>query len=109
MYDNNKLTILDAAIQVGFPNMSLFPRRGKGMSYVVNNEEKFLRGEMGEAAVVTLNGKEASLSTAIASDDIIEIQESTVGENATIEITMCSEGRKGVNSKYVSERQNFSL
>ena len=30
-------------------------------------------------------------------------------ENATIEITMCSEGRKGVNSKYVSERQNFGM
>lgn len=97
LYDNNKLTILDAAIQVGFPNMSLFPRRGKGMNYVVNNEKRFARGEMGEAAVVRLNGKEAGLSAAISADDIIEIQESTVGENAALEIRQLPEYKKVLN------------
>ncbi len=29
LYDNNKLTIVDAAIQAGFPNGQLFPKRGK--------------------------------------------------------------------------------
>ena len=94
LYDNNKLTILDAAVQVGFPNMSLFPRRGKGMNYVVNGEKKFARGEMGEAAMVRLNGKEVGLSTAIAPDDIIEIRESTIGENAKVEIRQLPEYKK---------------
>lgn len=97
LYDNNKLTILDAAIQVGFPNMSLFPRRGKGMNYVVNHEKKFARGEMGEAAIVRLNGKEAGLSTSIALDDIIEIRESTVGQNAAVEIRQLPEYKKVIN------------
>ena len=96
LYDNNKLTILDAAMQIGFPNMSLFPRRGKGMSYILNGEERFVRGEAGEAAVVRLNGKEASLSTAIEADDIIEIKESTVGEKASIKINELPEYKKTI-------------
>ena len=29
LYDNNRLTIVDAALQAGFPNDELFPKRGK--------------------------------------------------------------------------------
>ena len=28
LYDNNRLTIVDAALQAGFPNDELFPKRG---------------------------------------------------------------------------------
>ena len=28
LYDNNRLTIVDAAMQAGFPNDQLFPKRG---------------------------------------------------------------------------------
>ena len=28
LYDNNKLTVFDAIMQIGYPNEKLFPRRG---------------------------------------------------------------------------------
>lgn len=35
LYDNSHLTIVDAALQAGFPNEALFPRRGKAVEFTV--------------------------------------------------------------------------
>ena len=45
LYDNSKLTIVDAAMQVGYPNDDLFPKRGKALNYSVNGEKRMRRGE----------------------------------------------------------------
>lgn len=82
LYDNNKLTIMDAAMQVGYPNEDLFPKRGKTITYYVSGEKRMARGENGEAAVVLLNGHETGINTPIASNDKIEIQASTRGKDA---------------------------
>lgn len=79
LYDNNKLTIMDAAMQVGFPNEELFPQRGDSVTYYVNGEKRMLRGEPGEAAVIRLNGNVTGINTPIASNDKIEITSSTKG------------------------------
>ncbi len=91
LYDNNKLTIVDAAIQVGFPNEKLFPRRGKAINYTLNGNKRLVRGELGEAAVVKLNGELVGLSHSIAQNDKIEIIESTVGEDAVFEVRQLPE------------------
>lgn len=91
LYDNNKLTIVDAAIQFGFPNEKLFPRRGKAIQYTVNGQTRMIRGELGEAAVVKLNGKETGINTPIVQNDKIEIIESTVGKDAEIFINQIPE------------------
>lgn len=91
LYDNNKLTIVDAAIQIGFPNNRLFPRRGEEIQFTINQTTRVVRGELGEAAIIKLNGKEASINTAIAQNDIIEIIESTMGKAAEYEIRQLPE------------------
>ena len=35
LYDNNRLTIVDAAMQAGFPNDQLFPKRGMPINFTV--------------------------------------------------------------------------
>ena len=35
LYDNNRLTIVDAALQAGFPNDELFPKRGTPINFTV--------------------------------------------------------------------------
>lgn len=84
LYDNNKLTIMDAAMQMGFPNEQLFPKRGEAITYYVNGEKRMQRGESGEAAVIRINGKETGINTPIASNDRIEIQPSTIGKGAEL-------------------------
>jgi hypothetical protein len=86
LYDNSKLSVVDAAMQVGYPNEDLFPKRGKALAYTVNGEKRMRRGASGEAAVVKLNGKEAALSDALAQNDKIEIIASTQGEAARMTV-----------------------
>lgn len=91
LYDNSRLTIADAALQVGFPNEKLFPRRGRAINFSVNESKRFVRGELGEAAVIKLNGEIASFNSPISQNDIIEIKESTKGADAVYEIRQLPE------------------
>lgn len=96
MYDNNHLTVVDAVMQVGFPNEKLFPRRGPEINFTVNGKSRLVRGQAGEGAIVKLNGRTANLNTAIAQNDIIEITESTVGASARITIGQLEEFKSTV-------------
>jgi len=80
IYDNGKLQIIDAAMQASFQNEDLFPKRGKELRYLVNGKERVARGEPGEAAVITLNGKAADIHSKIRAKDIIDVTPSTAGE-----------------------------
>ena len=80
IYDNGKLQIVDAAMQASFQNEDLFPKRGQELRYLVNGKERVVRGEPGEAAVISLNGKSADIHSKIRANDIIEVTPSTAGE-----------------------------
>lgn len=91
LYDNSKLTIVDAALQVGYPNEKLFPRRGKEINFTLNGVKRMIRGELGEAAIVKLNGKVVGISHSIEQNDRIEIIESTIGNDAKYEMKQLTE------------------
>ena len=80
IYDNNKLTVADAAMQAQFPNDGLFPKRGSALNFTVNGKQKMARGQLGEAAVITVNGEPADINTPIHANDVIKVVESTAGE-----------------------------
>lgn len=86
LYDNGKLTIVDAAIQYGYPNEKLFPERGRELVFTVNGEKRMVRGEPGEAAVISLNRKAAGINAPITQNDEITIRESTKGAPASCTI-----------------------
>jgi cell division protein FtsA len=86
LYNNNRLTIVDVAIQSGFPNEKLFPRRGKELNYKVNGKSYMVRGELGEAAIVSLNGNDVGINSMIESNDRIKISGSTSGKDAELMI-----------------------
>ena len=82
LYDNNKLTIVDAALRAGFPNDQLFPRRGKEINFYVNGKKRIVRGEPGESAIVRVNGRVTSINATLEPNSDIVIEPSTVGEAA---------------------------
>lgn len=86
LYDNGHLTMVDAAMQAGFPNEGLFPKRGKALSFMVNDKQHMVRGQVGEPAIVKLNGKEVGLNTPIVAGDKISVIESTAGDDASATI-----------------------
>lgn len=91
LYDNNKLTIVDAALQAGFPNEELFPKRGEGLQFTVNGTTRIVRGEAGESAVVYMNDKPASISTRLEPNSEIVITPSTQGAPAACTLEQLEE------------------
>lgn len=86
LYDNGHLTIADAAMQAGFPNEGLFPKRGPELNFIVNGKPHMIRGEVGEGAHIILEGKEVSITNPIVAGDRITVEESTEGAPAAATI-----------------------
>jgi cell division protein FtsA len=91
LYDNNRLTIVDAALTAGFPKEHLFPKRGVPISFTVNGVSRIVRGEAGEAAVVTMNGQLANINTPLEPNCEITIEESTAGTDAVYLVSQLEE------------------
>ena len=97
LYNNDKLTILDAAMQYDFPNSSLFPKRGLELVFKVDDKGRIIKGESGEGAKILLNEQEVSLQTSIGQNDKILIIESTEGNPAHCTIEDLPEFKKSIN------------
>lgn len=82
LYDNGRLSVVEAAIAAGFPNENLFPKRGDAVEYTVDGKSRMVRGEQGEAAVITVNGQEGDIHTRIQNGDKVVLVPSTAGEAA---------------------------
>lgn len=105
LYDNNRLTIVDAALQAGFPNDELFPKRGTPINFTVNGVARLVRGEAGEGAVVTMNGKPASINTPLEPNSEIVIEPSTAGEAAVYKISQLDEYNHSVITFVINGRR----
>ena len=105
LYDNNRLTIVDAALQAGFPNDELFPKRGTPINFTVNGVARLVRGEAGEGAVVTMNGKPASINTPLEPNSEIIIEPSTAGEAAEYKISQLDEYNHSVITFIINGRK----
>lgn len=91
LYDNNHLTIVDAALQAGFPKEQLFPKRGLPINFTVNGSARIARGEAGEPAIVTMNGRAANINTPLEPNCEITIEPSTSGDDARYTIAQLDE------------------
>lgn len=105
LYDNNRLTIVDAALQAGFQNDELFPKRGTPINFTVNGVARLVRGEAGDGAVVTMNGKPASINTPLEPNSEIVIEPSTAGEAAVYKISQLDEYNHSVITFIINGRR----
>lgn len=104
IYDNSRLSVADAAMQAQFPNDGLFPKRGRELNFTVNGKQRMARGQLGEAAVITVNGEPADINTSIHANDIIRVTESTAGEPARMSLGELSETSE-ILYVYVNDRK----
>ena len=106
LYDNGKLSVTDAAMQMQFPNDQLFPRRGEALLFTVGGKKRMVRGEQGEAAVIRVNGEEADMYTQIHNGDRVVVTPSTEGAVAVLELGKLPEMGEAlqiyVNGKQIS-------
>lgn len=107
LYDNNKLAIVDAAIQAEFSNEDLFPKRGENLTFTLNGKERTIRGGRGESAVILLNGQPADIHTPIRANDVISVEPSTAGEKATQQLGKFPEYKETI--RITVNSQNITL
>ena len=106
LYDNDKLSVVDAALQADFPNEKLFPRRGKTLHFTVNKKARSVKGQLGEAAAILLGGREANIYTPIHENEIIKITESTEGAPGAARIGDLPEFRDVISIQVQDKRLN---
>lgn len=87
LYDNGKVTVLDACVSAGYMQSNLFPVRGDSLYYHVNGNERVAKGRSGDVAEVKRNGREVSLNEFIRENDEIRIRPSTKGEDGAIQLS----------------------
>lgn len=93
IYDNGTLTVADAAMQYGYPNEKLFPARGKELTFTVNGETRTVKGRLGDAAEITLNGQPVGINAPIEQNAKIKIVEGTKGADATCTVAKLPESK----------------
>ena len=91
LYDNNNLTIVDAALQAGYPNDDLFPKRGSELEFFVNGAKRIVRGEPGESAEVYMNGRITNINSPLEPNSDIIIEPSTAGPAAVCTLEQLEE------------------
>ncbi len=104
IYDSGNLAVVDAAMHANFPNDGLFPRRGKAVNYTINGKKGFKRGSLGEAAKISVNGEEADMHTPIRANDVIVVEESTVGDDAKLKLSELPEFKSMLTVKVNGSR-----
>lgn len=105
LYDNNHLTVVDAALTAGFPNDALFPKRGTPINFTVNGAQRIARGEAGDSAVVTMNGQPANINTPLEPNCEITITPSSAGEDAIYTVGQLEEFRNSAMSFVVNGKR----
>ena len=84
LYDNNRLTVLDAAMQIGLDKNALFARLGDSLTFILNGKEQTVKGEPGENCTLILNGEECALNSYLHDNDSIKLIPSTKGIKGSI-------------------------
>ena len=105
LYDNSHLTVVDAALQAGFPNEKLFPRRGKAVQFTINGRQRVVRGEAGESAIIKMNGNPVGINTPLEPNCDITIEPSTEGSEAEFTIEQLDEYSAAPISFFVNGKE----
>lgn len=79
LLEKDNLKVSNALVAASFPSQKLLGRRGPRLRIFLDGKEKIIPGIPGENARILVNGKEASLDTAIKNNDKIDIIEAKEG------------------------------
>ena len=99
LYDNGKVTVLDACLTCGFSQDKLFPTKGDSLYYYVNGERREVKGDSGEVVSVRKNRHEVSLNDPVKQEDVIILRPSTKGAKGAITLGQIAECRQELTIK----------
>ena len=97
LYNNGNLHVADALMQMAISKENIFPKRGRSIRFTVNGENRQVKGELGDPAVISVNGIPSSIHETVRKNDRVEIIFSTKGKDAICRIEDLDEYRKRVD------------
>ncbi|WOV88564.1 cell division protein FtsA [Sporosarcina oncorhynchi] len=86
LFELKEMTVGDALLATNIKAKQLYGKPGLGMSITLNGDRVIIPGEHGHSSVILLNGKIASTKDFIKNGDIISLEPSIDGRNATATI-----------------------
>lgn len=82
MFKGSKATVMDLLLLNGYRQSQIIGRSGKSIAYELDGKKRTVRGGYPTAAVITVNGQSANISTPLHMDDQVVIQQAIQGEDA---------------------------
>ncbi len=80
LFHTRTLYVKDSLAAIQYEPQHLVPRRGEGLTILLNGEPVTFYGEYGEAATIYVNKSMASIETELHSGDRVFIKKATVGK-----------------------------
>lgn len=95
LFNSKTLTVADALILVGFDPRKLIGKRGLSLNFTINGKLETVRGQLGEAARIFINGTQGSMDKTLCNGDRIIIDPAIDGNNAEVYISSYASLLKG--------------
>ena len=86
LFELKEMTVGDALLATNIKAKQLYGKPGLGMSITLNGDRVIIPGEHGQSSVILLNGEIASTKDFITNGDIISLEPSIDGRNASATI-----------------------
>lgn len=87
IFDTRAVSIVDLLMLAGFKTSQIIGRSGRSLSFTLNGEKHYLKGELSIPGQITLNGMPATLETTVKQGDKIEFVPAVCGMNASVKIS----------------------
>lgn len=82
VFDTKKLTVFQLLSMSGFKAAEIMGHSGQGLAFTINGKKIFRKGSMMTPAEVTVNGKNAALTTVVTQGDSVTFVPAKNGDNA---------------------------
>ena len=82
VFDTKKLTVFQLLSAAGFKAAEIMGHSGQGLTFTLNGNKIFRKGTLMTSAEITVNGKNAGLTTVVTQGDRVTLTPAKNGENA---------------------------
>ena len=87
IFDTRSVSVIDLLMMSGFKSNQIIGRSGRNLSFILNGEKQFMKGELSVPGEILLNGIPASLEETVKQGDKIEFVPAVSGMNAAVKIS----------------------
>ena len=87
IFDTRSVRILDLLMAEGYKSSQIIGHTGRSISFTLNGEKQFMKGEPATASEVIVNGETASIERQVKQGDVIEFRPAESGKNAEVKIS----------------------